>query len=328
MALPESIRYIPPPKSTDPTEIDLVVSGNSVTFAGMFYSASETPFSQGVELRSLSSLTNYTLLKARGNHSFITTLNGVTQDQNFFNDMLSQESLGITNSGSQVSLDTTGKISQIIDHRIEKRDLGQTSLFNDNSLFSDPDPFYSDPKIIIEQHPFDLVVPISLVQAAGSPSSMDGVIEPFDIRKIVDRSSIELPYVSHSVKGDMCPANERRESLIFDDKISLNDSKTRPFLDSQESFGNVDLPGAFSDNEPRVSPFSETTQRETFYQKSILDSEIRKVLLSGFTSGSQTYRASRVRGLKTDMVVSRHGFHFSQNDNYSYDSIAFGGLKK
>ena len=166
MALPESLRYIPPPKPTDPTEVKLVTSGNSVTVVGMFYSASESPYSQGIELRSLSSLGNYILLKARGNHSFINTLNGVTQDQNFFNDMLSQESLGVAASGSQVSLDTNGKISQIIDHRIEKRDLGQTSLFNDNSPFSDPDPFHSDSKVIIEQHPLDLE-PWRLVSAGS-----------------------------------------------------------------------------------------------------------------------------------------------------------------
>lgn len=328
MALPESVRYVPPPKPTDPTEVKMVTSGSSITFVGMFYSASESPFSQGVELRTLSSLTDYNVLKARGNHSFITTLDEVIQDQDYFNDTLSYESMGVAGSGSQVSLDTSGKVSQVIDHRIEKRDLGQTSLFNDSSPFSDPDPNYRNPAVVLNKHALELSVPLSLVLAGGFPASYDGVIEPFDIRNVVDRSSIELPFVSHSVKCDNSITNPKRESLTISDRRDLRDSSTRPFLDSQESIGGIDLPGAFSDADPRIAPFSDSSQREKFYPSTTLDSEIRSILINGFVSGSVGYRAARVEDIDSSEVVARHGFDFSQNDNYSYDSIAFGGLKK
>ena len=328
MARPESLRYVPPPNPTDPTEVKMVSSGSSITFVGMFYSASSTPFGQGVEIRGLSGLSDYCLLKIRGNHSFITTLDSVAQDQNYFNDMLSYEGLGVPGSGSQVSLDTAGKVSQAVDHRIEVRDLGQTSFFNDNSPFSDPDFFYRAPEAIVRQHPLELAVPFSLVQAGDSRSSFDGVIEPFDIRRVVDRSSIELPFVARSIKADTSVVNQKRESIVMSDRKDLRDSETRPFLDSQESFGGIDLPGAFSDADPRLAPFSDSSQREKFYSSTILDSEIRSILVSGFVSGSVGYNAARVEDIDPSEVVARHGFDFSQNDNYSYDSIAFGGLKK
>jgi hypothetical protein len=330
MALPNSMRYIPPPKPTDPTEVKMVTSGTSITFVGMFYSASETPYSQGVEIRTLSSLTDYNVLKIRGNHNFITTVDEVIQDQNYFNDTLSYENMGTADSKSQVSLDTSGKVSQVVDHRVEKRDLGQTDAFTDDSPYSDPDPTYLNPAVILQKHALELVVPSSLVQAGGFHSSYDGVIEPFDIRSISDRSSIELPFVSHSVKSDNSITNPKRESLTVSDRRDLKSSGTRPFLDSQESMGGIDLPGAFSDADPRSVPFSDSTQREKFYNRGSLsrDTEIRDIFIKGITSGSVTYRAARVEDVGSEEIVARHGFDFSQNDNFSYDSIVYGGLKK
>ena len=328
MAQPLSLRYFTKNKPSDQTEVSLITSGSSITFTGIIYSASETPFSQGIEIKSIANLTDYTALKIRGNHNFITTLDNVIQDQDFYNDLLSIESMGMSSTGSQVSLDTQGRISQVVHHVAEKRDIGQTSIFNDSTPFIDPDPFHIDSTIILTQHPLDLSVPFALVQAGDSYSSFDGVIEPLDIRKIVDRSSIELPYVAHSIKSDNSVTNEKRESIIVNDRRDVVDSGTRPFLDSQETFGNIDLPGAFSDADPRINPFLDSTTREEAYDKNKLDVGIRSALLTGFVSASLTYRAVRTENVTNDEIVSRHGFDFSQNDNYSYDSIAFGGLKK
>ena len=327
MALPESLRPVPPPAPTDPTEIKLVSTGTTVTFVGLVYTASLSPFVQGVEIKDLSQLVGYTQLKTRGNISFVTALNGVVQRQNFFNSLLEYESIGIAGSGSMVSLDTSGRVTEVLDHVIEKRDLGQTPGYEGNDPYEECDNF--NPVNVIKSHAITFVQPISLVNAGSQPSSFDGVIEPFDIRKIADRTSIEMPYISHSVKGDISITNVKRESLIVDDKVDLRDDSTRPFYDSQESFaGLIDLPGVFSDAESNIGPYTEVSQRELFYKSGILDNDIRNVMIQGIVSASITYRSNRTNNVRSSVVIARHGFVYSQNDNYGYDSIVYGGLKK
>lgn len=303
-------------------DINEYIDGNLAIYTG-----SLSPYLQGTELRHLWQLTSYTVLKIRGNTSLISTKGDVIQDQNFFNDTLTKINLGVPGTKSQATLDTQGRVGQAIDHRVERRDLGQTAIYADDSPFLEADSVERNPKIIIEQHPLEISVPLSLVQASAPDLySFDGVIEPLDIRKVVDLSSIELPYVAHSVKGDLSITNEKRENAVISDNWSVNDMGSRPFLDSQQVFGNIDLPGAFSDAVVGTIPYTDSTDSETFYETKTLDSEIRDVLISGFVSESITYRAAPVNGIVSGTIYSRHGFVFSQNANNTYDSIAFGGL--
>ena len=310
-------------------------------------------YRQGVMIKTPFQLAAFTVFKIRGNINLATTLSGVLQNQNFFNETLAPENLGpsATTSGSigsgslptpgygsQVNLDTFGLLGVAVVHQTERRDLGQTAIYDDNSPFVDPDPVEVTtgsigPLAVINTHPLNLVIPTGFVQGYGSPSSFDGVIEPLTIRKVVDRTSIELPYIIRSIKGSMSNVNDKRESIILDDKRDLRDSGTRPFLDSVENFGGsgsnkVDMPGGFSDADQRIAPYTDATDREMFYASGTLDEAIRYQLIGGFVSASATYRAARPNSVRKDVVVMRHGFIYSQNDNYSYDSIAFGGLKK
>jgi len=294
----------------------------------LHYSSSHSPFLQGTNLRQPHQLTNYTIVKIRSNTGLVTTLNEVPQTQDFFNESVISENLGTSGTGSLANIDTTGKLGQVVYHTVDRRDLGQSLSYNDSSPFVEATSLESSPVEFMMTNPLAVSLPISLVQVTASPLTMDGVIEPLDIRKVVDRSSIELPYVSHSIKGDMCATNAKRESLVFDDKKNLKNSSTRPFLDSQEAFGGVDLPGAFSDADSNMLPFTDTTQRELFYASGTLDTEIRHVLVDGFVSASTSYKAFRTENTREDEIIARHGFVFSQNDNYTYDSIVYGGLKK
>jgi len=322
------------------------------------------PYRQGTMIRTPYQLSAFTSFKIRGNISLATTLSGVIQSQNFFNETLVPENLGPSattsgshgllppaGSGSQVNLDTLGLLGVAVVHKTERRDLGQTEVYADNSPFVEPDNLRvtthfpsasSSPStthvVVITTHPQNLVIPTGFAQIYGSPSFFDGVIEPFDIRRVVDRTSIEMPYVMHSIKANLSIVNPKRENMIMDDKKDLRNSSTRPFLDSVETFGvgsipstAVDIPGAFSDADQRLAPYTDTTDREMFYMSGTtagLDEAMRYQLIDGFVSASTTYRAPRPSDIRKDVVVMRHGFVYSQNDNYSYDSIAFGGLKK
>jgi len=292
-----------------------------------YYTASLSPHLQGVEIRQPFQLSSYTNLKIRGNISFGVTLDGVLQQQNFFNELLSSENLGTAGTGSQVSMDTPGRLGVQVVHETETRDLGMSTLFNNSDPFEECDSFWN-PITIISSHLLNLVVPTSLVQICSSPSSFDGVIEPLDIRRVVDRSSIEMPYIAHSIKGSLSIVGVNRESELADDKKDLRNSGTRPFLDSTETFGGIDQPGAFSDAIRSMVPHNDTGDCEEFYQSGTLDAELRTVLLQGFDSGSVTYFASRPNCIRTTEVFATRGFDFSQNDNYRYDSITFGGLLK
>lgn len=298
-----------------------------------YYTASLAPDLQGINMRQPFQLMDYTILKVRGNISFGQTLDQVLQDQEFFNDTFSPENLGSSASGSQVNLDTAGQLGIEVVHTIERRDFGISTLFNDSEPFEEADPFEKSPGSIIEQHPLTLVVPTSLVQVCSSPSSMDGVIEPLEIRKVVDRSSIEMPFIFRSIKGSMSIDNIRRESVILTDRRDLRDTSVVPFLDSVGTFGNgdpdgLDQPGEFSDADQRLAPFLDTSDMQLFYTSGTLDAGIRNTLLQGFTSGSLVYSASLPTCVRSSDVYARRGTDFSQNDNYGYDSIAFGGLLK
>ena len=290
------------------------------------YTASLSPALQGVELRQIWQLTTYTNLKIRGNISFVRTLNKKKLEDEFYNDSLSPASLGTVGTGSLVSVDPIGLMGEAIDHQIEVRDLGQSSAYEDNEPFIEAANIELDPKEVLLTHPLNLSVATSLVLAGSSRASFDGVIEPFDIRRVVDRSSIELPYIAHSVKSDTGITNERRENLTITDNYHVNGASTRPYLDSIQALGNVPIPGEFSDHDSRILPFEESTDAETFYLKNDLDDEIRNTLLSGFVSGSVRYTAVDPVGIVSGTIYARHGFVFSQNNNNGYDSIAFGGL--
>jgi hypothetical protein len=311
--------------ATSPDDLKNYVNTIYTTVA--YYTASMSPFLQGVEITQPWQLTTFTNLKIRGNVALVTTLDKKLQDQNFYNDLHSSEHLGTASTGSAVSMDTPGTLGQQVVHQIESRDVGMATLFNNNDPFEDSDSFW-DPRVVVSTPPEDLVIPTSLVQICSSPSSFDGVIEPFEIRRVVDRSSMELPYVSHSVKGSLSIVNTKRESLILGDSRDLRNSSTTPFLDSVETFGSYDQPGAFSDADQRLSSFSDSSDIETFYASGSLDANIRGTLMDGFSSGSVTYTAPRTTGIKVEEIFSSRGFDFSQNDNYRYDSIAFGGLLK
>ncbi len=296
----------------------------------LIYSATYSPYRQGASLAFPWQMFAYTNLKIRGNEDFIFARDLIPQTQEFFDDSMSFENLGVegTKDGSQVSLDTHGQVTEVFNHSVSKRDLGQTVGYEDGQAFEESDPV--DPVTILDKDPFDLFVPIELVQKSGLASSFDGVIEPFTLRRIIDLTSVELPFIFRSVKGDNSNTNPRRESITVTDSIDLRDDATRPFLDATEHFGPMDIPGVFSDATPTLAPFVDNTEPELFYGPTTsLDAEISNVLYrNGLTAAGVARPGPSLNSVGKNTVVARHGFDFSQNDNFGYDSIVYGGLKK
>lgn len=237
---------------------------------------------------------------------------------------------------SQASLQVPGRLDYYVSHIAEQRSLGQSPTWTTPSIFEEYDPININPAGILLTHPQAVVAPINLVQVCGSPASYDGVIEPFTIRSVIDRSSIELPYVSKGIKSTLSISDMKEKSYLLDDKYDLrqqgNQLGSAPYLDAVEIFGTanclIDQPGAFSDSFENLSPFADSTKAESNFRVGFADAGMLNLFVSGVTSGTSQYFSADTDQIPSYIVVSRHGFVFSQKDNYGYDSIAFGGLKK
>lgn len=307
------------------------------------YTASYSPYLQGTEIVQVYQLLNYTNVKARSNTSLVTALSGAAQNymavgEGFqsYNDSRSPENFGGSSSQkSSANLFTQNRFDTYISHFAEQRDLGQINTYDDGNPFTEPDDIDS-PVIIVSTNSEALVAPTNLVQVCSSPASFDGVIEAVDIRRVADRSSVDLPFVVKGPKGSLSVTDDLARSYQFSDTSDTRQFGTAmgaaPYLDYVENFGSalfkLDQPGAFSDSEEKLSAFRDRPTVDVCYPVGSLDSEMRALFVAGVTSGSQQVMPPEGDCFPTYLVAARHGFTFSQNDNYGYDSIAFGGLKK
>lgn len=284
-----------------------------------YYTASLSPHLQGVDIKETWQIFDYTNIKIRSNSDFTITLDGVEQNGEFFNESLAGENLGRINSGSSVNLDTIGRIGQKVSHRRQYRDIGKSLYYENINSFSDSDCVEMKPAEFISSNnnnfPFELNNASSIVQ-------FDGVIEPFSIRRIIDRKNKNVSYKERGIHGEI----EKSNNEISCDFISLNDQNFNPWIDETATFANIDLPR--TENQFNNSfPFIETTQLELNCHD-INDSQISNLLINGFTSGTIVYKEKNCEMIDYNNVYSRRGFCFSQVDNYKFDSIAFAGLNR
>lgn len=237
---------------------------------------------------------------------------------------------------SQASLFVKNRLDTYISHYAEQRDLGQIEIYDDGNPFEEADIIDKDPSIVLQKVPEALVIAAAQVQAGSSVSSFDGVIEALDIRRISDRTSLDLPFVIKGAKGALSISDDNMKSYQFADEYDLRQigqgMSTAPYLDYVSTFGAgdslIDQPGAFSDSPENVSAFLDSSRIIGAYPTGSIDSNFSSLILSGVLSGTSQMFAPDTNYFPTYTVAARHGFVFSQNNNYGYDSIAFGGLKK
>ena len=271
---------------------------------------------------------NFTTFKLRANSDFVTTLNGRDIPADVFDDSLAPTNISGIHKASSSTAFTSASISQISiggDHRLgqrlthvaEVRDLGQSEYYVDDFFIDQPLP---TGEYIVSTHPLGVVVPERIVDQSDA-SSFDGVIEPLDIRKIVDRTSTEIPYVAHSVKGSLAGEEDKfKHSGLITDEVSLQeikDPQTVWFLDSVEHMGNIDIPGIQNTNTAKIHPFKDTNDREITVQP-LNDEEIKSLLATANYTDDDA---------KVHEITARRGFVFHYSET-GYDSIAYGGLKK
>lgn len=246
--------------------------------------------------------------------STITFVKGFSEDNPY--------DVGILHTNkSQFQIDKDRKITQIINHEVEKRDLGYSEIYNDNKPFKEavePD----NPVPIIELNPEDIYLPLTMVSPANE-LTMNGVIEPFRIRSEMDWSKSEIPFSTKGIRGSVgYDEDAYRKSVIIFDGYNEGDSDVVPFLDAVEYFWGVELPPVFHLDETTVQKFRDTNnERELYFEKKAkkgitISEDIKNVLLkSSFdTSDSDPFDYSGAKG--TSYIGG------------GTDSLIYGGLKK
>jgi len=223
-------------------------------------------------------------------------------------------------STSYIVLGGEGKLSSRLSHEIERRDLGQHSIFDNSEPFEDT--LDLSPIAIITTRPENLILPYQMVSQTSN-EIYDGVIEPLTIRAKIDRSTIDSPFIAHDVRGHAGPGDDafRRSFFIVDGKdLDEPGRGTAPFLDSVETFGSTDMPGAFSDDFATIAPYVDyLNDLDKEYTTNGVSSTIATVMII-----SSSFDDDDIR---TYDKMSPAGFTFD-NCPIGIDSIAYGGLKK
>lgn len=277
---------------------------------------------QGINVKSFDQLLNYNLTRIRPNSGFVKTLRGKDLPRTAFNETIATTALSSGSNVSHVSIGGNGRLSERITHEREYRDLGQSVIYDNGGVFEDT--LDLDPVALVTKFPEDLVLPYQLV-AQTSDELTDGAIEPLTLREIIDGSSIEGPFYSHVFRASLGGMTDAfRRSYVIVDGHNLKemsvDLGTAPYLDSVENLGNINMPGAFSEDFGVIEPYVDyLNDRDKEYTTNSVSTTISNMLIH---SSSWTDSDDR----HYDKVAS-HGFVFD-NDPIGFDSIAFGGLKK
>ena len=288
-------------------------------------------YRQGINIRDIRDLTEGLTRKIRSNSGIRRTLKGRDTDDSVFDD--SHAPLFLSGSSVEISSPAiAGKTQYRITHERENRDLGQSELYDDGVIFEEmanPD----NPLHVINVLDRGRDLPLTLVDHSNL-SALDGVLDPFNLRRNIDRATIDHPFTAKGIKGSHQQVEDPfLRSSGIDDRIRLpGDSfvSTNFYLDAPENFGNVLIPAVFNVLVEKVKPFKDVSRDVEHYMNSregidkiVGSSDIitQQVDLANVLS-SGSFSVDDRRGTFDKMTVG--GIDYETGP----DSIAFGGLLK
>ena len=158
---------------------------------------------------------------------------------------------------SRVVLDPTNSQSGVRsapNHFHDDRDLGMTDVYQDGELFKDTATV--NPVEIVIQDPLTIDIPKMMVDASDQ-GLMDGVLEPFPIRSIADRSNIQLPYTARGIKADMTLTDVYRKSDTISQEYRRRSVRTVKLPDAHKRYSG--------DSEHLIIPISSSLGRGSNY---------------------------------------------------------------
>jgi len=192
---------------------------------------------------------------------------------------------------SKARLDTGQGLTQelIPNNVMERRDLGMPDLSDNNTPYVDLDRF--SPLLVIESDPWDLELPAELLGAnyvvfdvsppggvelsyitanslENAPLSdpvgasytgislMDGVLEPFPLRSVIDRSNLDIPFVARGTRASVGPGQDTFRKNYFievgQQPTYAENTEEPPWLDHLPLFGADSLRVGVTDSDGTV----------------------------------------------------------------------------
>lgn len=225
-------------------------------------------------------------------------------------------------------------------HFLLDNDFGIPDTYQDGSAYEDIENAI-DPIRIIVTDPADLIVPSEIVNS-NEMISIDGAVDIFDTRKLVDRSFLEIPFRMRGPRGDLVNSDQNRFSVTIEDQTQTvtfrkkhESDKLRgiePYLDASDQFGLADVSGTFFVgpastmgyvNEPSetAEPYVDATDFDLIGQAL---NELPDILSASYDLRSNF---ATHEYLNRNHVSLRHGFVYDYS-TFGIDSLAFGGLLK
>lgn len=281
-------------------------------------------YKQGYDIHTMHDLSSGVSAKIRGNSNIIRVLKDRSLSDQYFDDSLAPSF--VSGSSAEISSPSVaGRFSYRVTHNYEKRDLGQTDLYDDDLIFTElanPD----NPHEVIEIVQRGKKLPASLVDNS-SMSSFDGKIDVLNVIRSVDRSATDFPFPARGVRANFGPHQDflRRSSDIEDKRVVPGDKHTPTsyYMDAPENFGNILMLSVMNFNDVLIKPFNDVSdETENYLMKANKFKEpgnidIKNTLLSAsFTDDDSRDTFDR---------MSIGGFDYEGGDT---DSILFGGLKR
>ena len=282
-------------------------------------------FLQGVSIRTWKQRFNTgCTYKVYGGDPIVTRLSGsFGDDDNFFNDSWASTAPGVfTNTAMETRLS----------YDMLRLNYGQSYEFNPSTPFVDIQPPTLASVILHMESQRAPAYPAVLSSKSSIRlGQMDGVIEPLDIRRPIDRA-MDF-YVSSS--SDSAHRPRASVTSMFTETyygnveisqftyIGKDPSHVIPFLDMQDMFltASAPLPGTLMPKQQTLVPFKDFTEDEYKWRDyKEHDSEMKAALYELTGSSSESI-------LPRDKKSSGAGFTYRVNP-LGTDSIAFGGWIK
>ena len=280
-------------------------------------------YKQGRNIQTIEDLTSAAArMKIRSHAGVFRTLVGRSIDTNVFDETTAP----IVLSGSSAEMSSpsvNGRFKYFIKHDREKRDLGQSDLYTEGSLFvelDNPDNAVN----VIQMFDRGKELPISMADNSAI-SNFDGKIDVLSIFKTYDGSTTDFPFFAKGPSGNFAQVQDfLRRSSEVSDKVTLPDGDFVPtsfFMDAPENFGNVLIPSVMNFNSEPIKPFKDFSNDAERYLNSTgkFTEEGNTDIKSALQAVSFTDDDSR--GTFDRMTVG--GFDYEGGDT---DSILFGGL--
>ena len=282
-------------------------------------------YKQGHNVHTIDDLSSGLGTKIRSNTNLVRALSRRKLSENYYDDTKTPTIL----SGSSAefsSPEVAGRFEYYVNHEQEKRDIGQTSYYEDGKPYKDRPNTDSGVELIQIKNLHE-ELPFSIVDNA-SLSSFDGKIDVMGIFKSTDGSTTEFPFNSKGIMAVVGPDHDflRRGTEISEGVTTAGSDKFIPtshYLDAPENFGDVLIPSIMNFSNVTLKPFKDVSDDVEYY----LDTSSR------FTSDGDVDIKEALMGTSFTVDDSRGTFDRMSVGGFDYesgdtDSILFGGLKR